>query len=206
MTDVSTDSEQTRNLLARVRGGDRPALDRLLAEHRPYLHRLVELRFDPQLRPRVDPSDVVQDALLEAARRIDDYLRRDPMPFWLWLRQTACEQMVTVQRRHLGAACRAAGREQPLPTTSSVLLARQLLADEPTPSELVAGEELADRVRQALVRLDPDDQTIILLRNYEGLSNQQAAAALGIDPAAASKRFGRALLRLRAALIGGADL
>jgi RNA polymerase sigma-70 factor (ECF subfamily) len=91
MTDVSTDSELTRDLLARVRGGDRPALDQLLAEHRPYLRRLVELRFDPHLRPRVDPSDVVQDALFEAARRIDDYLRRDPMPFWLWLRQTACE-------------------------------------------------------------------------------------------------------------------
>ena len=98
MRDVSTDSELTCDLLARVRGGDRPALDRLLAEHRPYLRRLVEVRFNPQLRPRVDPSDVVQDALLEAAQRIDEYLRRDPMPFWLWLRQTTCEQLVTLQR------------------------------------------------------------------------------------------------------------
>jgi RNA polymerase sigma-70 factor (ECF subfamily) len=208
MTDVSTDSALTRELLARVRGGDRPALDRLLAEHRPYLHRLVELRFDPQLRPRVDPSDVVQDALLEAARRIDDYLRRDPMPFWLWLRQTACEQLVTLQRRHLGAACRAAGREQSLPAGSSVVLGRQLLAGQESPSEQVAGDELADRVRRALGQLEESDQTIVLLRNYEGLSNQQAAAALGIDPAAASKRFGRALLRLRTTLIdlaGGAE-
>src|SRR5207249_12265605 len=138
---------------------------------------------------------VVQATLLEAARRIDDYLRRGPMPFWLWLRQTACEQLVTLQRRHLGAACRSAGREQPLPTGSSVLLARQLLAEPETPSEQVAGDELAERVRAALGRLDEDDQTIILLRNFEGLSNQQAAAVLGIDPAAASKRFGRALLR-----------
>ena len=208
MTGVSTDSELTCDLLTRVRGGDRPALDQLLAEHRPYLHRLVELRFDPQLRPRVDPSDVVQDALLEAAQRIDDYLRRDPMPFWLWLRQTACEQLVTQQRRHLGAACRATGREQPLPAGSSVVLGRQLLDNQQSPSEQVAGDELADRVRTALARLDEDDQTIILLRNYEGLSNQQAAAALSIDPAAASKRFGRALLRLRAtliALVGGAE-
>jgi RNA polymerase sigma-70 factor (ECF subfamily) len=88
------------------------------------------------------------------------------------------------------------------------VLGRQLLADQQTPSEQVAGDELADRVRTALARLDEDDQTIILLRNYEGLSNQQAAAALSIDESAASKRFGRALLRLRAALItlvGGSE-
>jgi RNA polymerase sigma-70 factor (ECF subfamily) len=197
MAEVTTDSEQTHDLLARVRGGDRSALDHLLAEHRPYLQRLVELRFDPQLRSRADPSDVVQEALFEAAQRIDDYLRREPMPFWLWLRQTACEQLVVLQRRHLGAACRAAGRELPLPAGSSVLLARQLLATGSTPSEQVAGAELAERVRQAIARLDDDDQSIVLLRTYEGLTNQQAAAVLELDPAAASKRFGRALLRLR---------
>jgi RNA polymerase sigma-70 factor (ECF subfamily) len=113
-----------------------------------------------------------------------------------------------VHRRHLGAACRAAGREQPLPAGSSVVLGRQLLADQDTPSEQAAGDELAGHVRRALAELDDADQTIVLLRNYEGLTNQQAAAALGIDPAAASKRFGRALLRLRAALItlvGGSE-
>jgi RNA polymerase sigma-70 factor (ECF subfamily) len=199
MPPTTTDSAVTCDLLARLRAGDRAALDALLAEHRPYLRRLVELRFDPQLQPRADPSDVVQDALLAAAERIDGYLRRDPMPFWLWLRQTACDRLVELQRRHLGAARRATGRELPLPSASSIRLARSLLGGD-TPSEKVVRAELAERVRAAVARLDEDDRTIILLRNFEELSNHQAAAVLGIEPAAASKRLGRALLRLKTVL------
>src|SRR5262249_52155398 len=149
------------------------------------------------LRPRVDPSDVVQEALLEAAERIDDYLRRAPMPFWLWLRETACERLVTLRRHHLGAARPAAGREVAPPEAASVHPAKQLLGHN-TPSHQVARDELAERVRRAVARLDEDDRAIILLRNFEGLSNQQAAEVLGIEPAAASKRLGRALLRLKA--------
>jgi RNA polymerase sigma-70 factor (ECF subfamily) len=197
MTAATTDSEITCGLLARIQTGDRAALDQLLAEHRPYLRRLVELQFDPQLQSRADPSDVVQDALLTAAERIDDFLRRTPMPFWLWLRQTACDRLVELQRRHLGAAQRALGREVPLPAASSIHLAQSLIGTS-TPSERAAAVELAERVRSAVDRLDPDDRAIIVLRNYEQLSNQQAAEVLGIEPAAASKRFGRALLRLKA--------
>src|SRR5262245_48735596 len=199
MSAATTDSEITCGLLARIQTGDRAALDELLAEHRPYLQRLVSLKFDPQLQPRADPSDVVQETLIAAAERIDDYLRRAPMPFWLWLRQTACDRLVELQRRHLGAARRTVDREVPLPAASSVHLAQSLLGTS-TPSEQAAAAELAARVRSAVARLDPDDQSIIVLRNYEQLSNQQAAEVLGIEPAAASKRFGRALLRLKASL------
>jgi RNA polymerase sigma-70 factor (ECF subfamily) len=197
MTAATSDSEITCQLLDRIRRGDRSALDLLLSEHRPYLHRLVELRFDPQLQPRADPSDVVQDALLTAAERIEDYLRRQPMPFWLWLRETACDRLVEFQRRHVTAARRAVGREVSLPAASSIELAQSMLGGS-TPSEQAAAAELAEQVRCAVDRLDPDDRDIIVLRNYEQLTNQQAAEVLGIDSSAASKRFGRALLRLKA--------
>lgn len=197
MTAATSDSEITCHLLERVRRGDRAALDELLAEHRPYLHRLVELRFDPQLQPRADPSDVVQETLFTAAERIEDYLRRQPMPFWLWLREMACDRLVELQRRHVGAARRSVGKEVSLPAASSMDLARSLFGNS-TPSEQAAAAELAEQVRRAVDRLESDDRAIIVLRNYEQLSNQQAAEVLGIETSAASKRFGRALLRLKA--------
>lgn len=195
------DSPEIDILLARFRQGDRQALDRLLAEHRPYLRGIVELRLDPKLRSRVDASDVVQEAQLEAIRRVEDYLARPALPFRLWLRQIACDRLIMAHRQHVGADKRALTRESPLPDESSAGLGHLALAGGPTPSQQLARHELAGRVRQALAALEDDDREVLLLRNYEGLTNQEAAQVLGIDPAAASKRYGRALLRLRTALL-----
>ena len=133
MDQPSADSTGTRRLLEQVRAGKPRALDRLLDRHRPYVRRVVELRLDPQLRARVDPSDVVQEAQLEAVRRLDGYLERPPMPFRLWLRQLAYDRLLMVHRRHVGAARRSLQREVALPDRSSEALARQLLASGSTP-------------------------------------------------------------------------
>ena len=108
MAQVAPDSTETQDLLERLRAGDRAALDQLLSRHRSFLRRLIDLRLDPTLRARVDPSDVVQETQLEAARRIDDYLRRSPMPFRLWLRMTAEKRLNALWRQHAEAARRAA--------------------------------------------------------------------------------------------------
>src|SRR5919201_2466011 len=128
MDGVMPDSDETRQLLDDLRAGDGRAFGRLFARHRPYLRRLVALRLDTRLRARLDPSDVVQDAQLEAFRRLPDYLERRPMPFRLWLRKTAQERLAMLARRHLGAARRTVAREVPLPEGSSVSLARQFLS------------------------------------------------------------------------------
>src|SRR5262245_11891757 len=93
------DPDETERLLGLVGAtSDRRALDRLLALHRGFLRKVVELRLDPRLRARVDASDVVQEAQIEAARRIDDYLQRRPMPFHVWLQKTAHENLLRLRR------------------------------------------------------------------------------------------------------------
>lgn len=197
----AADSAATQNLLRQARQGDQGAVDQLFDRHRAYLGQFVELRLDRRLRARVDPADIVQEAYLEAVRRFTDYLERPGLPFRLWLRQIANDRLLMARRYHLGAARRTVGREVALPAQSSWLLAQRLLAAGSTPSNQVNRRELARRVRQAVEQLAEGDREMLLLRNFEGLSNQEAAHLLGIDPAAASQRYGRALLRLRKLLL-----
>ena len=194
------DGPETLNLLARVRQGDDQAIEELLARHRPLLLRFVGLRLDTRLNPRLDPSDVVQEAQLEVARQIRDYLRREPMPFWLWLHRTTYQNLVRLRRVHVGAARRSVERELALPDASSILLARKLFADNPWPGQQLVDEEIRSRVREALTRLDEIDSEVLQLRAFEGLENDEVAQVLGLPPGTASKRYGRALLRLRQAL------
>jgi RNA polymerase sigma-70 factor (ECF subfamily) len=201
MEHVTPDSAETQRLLERVQTGDRQAFDQLFARHRPYIREVIDLRLDSRLRARLDPSDVVQETELEAFRRLPDYLRRRPMPFRLWLRKTAHERLAMVHRRHVQARRRSVGREVALPANSSLQLARQLLASGASPSQQLARDELAGRVRQAVARLSESDREILLMRSLEGLSNQEAAQVLQIEPATASQRYGRALLRLRKLLL-----
>jgi RNA polymerase sigma-70 factor (ECF subfamily) len=196
MEEPASDSAGTQRLLQRLRAGEPHALDELFARHRLYLSQLAELRLDPRLRRRVDPSDVVQEVQLEATRRMEGYLRQPPMPFRLWLRQLAQDRMLLMRRFHLRAARRAMGREVALPERSSLVLARQLLASCSTPSQRLDQEELARRVRRAVSQLPEMDREVLLLRTFEELSFEEVAFMLKIDPAAARKRHGRALLRL----------
>jgi RNA polymerase sigma-70 factor (ECF subfamily) len=203
MTDANADCTDTEVLLRQAQAGEPGAVDRLLARHRRYLRRLVELRLGPELRARVDPSDVVQEAHLEAVRRLDDYLRRPPLPFHLWLRQIAYDRLLMLRRRHVEAARRAVQRDVALPEGSSLALAQRLLAPGGSPSEQLTRQELARRVRQAVAALPDTDREVVLMRNFEGLSNQEVAQVLGTTPATASQRYGRALLRLRDLLTTG---
>ena len=106
MDDWASDSEETCALLREARGGDGRAFDRLFAHYLPRLQRFVELRIDPKLRPRVDPADVVQEAHLEAVRRLGGFLDNPAMPFRLWIRQIALDRLLMMRRRHVGAARR----------------------------------------------------------------------------------------------------
>src|SRR5262249_25570692 len=155
------------------RAGDRPAFDRLFARHRSYLHQFVSVCLDPKLLARVDPSDLVQEAQLEAVRRIDAYLARPAMPFRLWLRQLARDRLLKARRHHLPPARRSVRREVPLPDRSSLQFAQRLLAAGPSPGQQLDRKELARRVRQGLAALADADREVLLLRNFEGLSYEE---------------------------------
>jgi RNA polymerase sigma-70 factor (ECF subfamily) len=197
MSDVTPDSERTSALLDEVRGGDGAALGRLLDGHRPALRAFVEARFDDRLRARLDPSDVVQEAQLEVARRVGEFLEQRPMPFHLWVRKLAYQRLLNARRDHLRRAKRAVGRERPLPDRSSLLLARPLVHAGPSPSQQAEAREFADRVGRAVADLGDADREVLLMRHAERLSYAEVACLLAIEPAAARKRYGRALIRLR---------
>jgi RNA polymerase sigma-70 factor (ECF subfamily) len=201
------DADQTRSLLDRAKTGDAAAVDNLLAEHREPLRRAVQLRLDPALARRVDASDIVQDVLLEANRRLRDYLQNPVMPFHLWLRHLAKDRLIDAHRFHRKAQRRSLDREQAAQPpawaeASSVQLIAQLLDPEKTPATAAVQQELERRLQSAVAELDDADREVILMRHYEGLGNQEVAAALDLTEAAASMRYLRALRRLRTGLVG----
>ncbi len=205
------DAPQTEQLLQRAKTGDGAAVNELLDRHRQALRRLVELRLDPVVKRRVDASDVVQDVLIEANRRLSDYLVNPTMPFHLWLRHLAKDHLIDAHRRHRQAQRRSLDREQPLVAKgsidqSTVDLANQLRDRELTPAAAATWQETLRRFQAAVEELDDIDREVILMRHFEKLSNQEVAQALSITGPAASMRYLRAVRRLRTLLgEGGPD-
>lgn len=200
MPHVKSDSARTQGLLDQIAAGDPKALDLLLARYQPDLLAFVECRLDPRLRARFNGSDVVQEAQVEVVRRMKDYLKRRPMPFHLWARKTAYQRLLNMQRDHRRRARRSVDREVVIPERSSLLLVEPFLAKTPSPSARLAAREAAERVGQAVAKLAEPDREILLMRHVEDLPYEEIACLLDIDPAAARKRYGRALIRLQRVL------
>jgi RNA polymerase sigma-70 factor (ECF subfamily) len=193
--------ESTRRLEAAARG-DRAAWGAVLAGHRDRLRRMVALRLDRRLQGRIDPSDVIQEAYLEAARRLPEYLREPaPMPLFLWLRFLTAQALQALHRRHLGAQARDAGREISIgggiPQATSAALAAQLLGHDTRASEAAIRAERKLRLEEALNSMDPVDREVLALRHFEQLSNAECARVLALSESAATKRYIRALKRLK---------
>jgi RNA polymerase sigma-70 factor (ECF subfamily) len=203
---VTTANPDTDQLIEQARQGDDHARQQLLMRHQDRLRRMVACHLDRRLAARVDPSDVVQEALAEAARRLDDYLHEQPIPFYPWLRSLAWERLVKLHRRHLRARNRSVCREEPgglpLSAESTVELAQRLVASGTGPSGQLVRKEMRQRVQAALARLGERDREILVLRYLEGMTTQEVAATLGISEGAVKMRHLRALDGLRR-LLGG---
>jgi RNA polymerase sigma-70 factor (ECF subfamily) len=199
------EADETQVLLGRIEREEPGAVDRLWERHRPALRRMIDLRLDRALGRRVDASDVVQEVLLKASRRLPEYLRNPVLPFHLWLRQIARDHIVDQHRRHRLAERRSIDRERSLDAAafldrSSLDLAAQLRDPNLTPAAAAVRAELERRFHAALGQLDDDDREIILLRHFEQLSNSEVARLLAISEPAAGMRHLRALRRLRTVL------
>jgi RNA polymerase sigma-70 factor (ECF subfamily) len=207
------DNSEARRLVEQAAGGDDSAWKRLMADHRARLRRMVALRLDRRLQGRVDPSDVIQEASIDAARRLAEYAKNPTMPFYLWLRFLAGQRLLEQHRRHLGAQARDVGREISLyrgafPETTTADLAAHFLGKLSTPSQAAIRIEQKIRLQEALNTLEPIDREILALRHFEQLSNGETAEVLGLDKSAASKRYARALVRLKDVLMampGGSE-
>jgi RNA polymerase sigma-70 factor, ECF subfamily len=199
---MADNSPDTDDLLRAIAAGDRSRWGELLTRHQARLKRMVALRLDQRIQGRIDASDVVQEACLEASLRLPEYLKQRPMPFFLWLRFLTGQKLHELHRRHLGVKMRDARREVSLypggvPEATSAALAAQLLGHITQPSQAALRAEMQLQLQEALNRLEPLDREVLVLRHFEQLSNTEAARVLKIQEPAASKRYIRALRRLK---------
>ncbi len=200
------DSTETQELILQARDERSAAVDQLFERHREAVRRLIRMRLDHGVRRRVDVSDVLQEVMLEASRRLQDYLQDPPMSFHLWLRQIAMDRIIDAHRRHRASAKRSVDREQPIvgvgDGASALDLVQQLADPQFTPATAAARREMARQIEQSITDLPETDSEILVMRHYEQLTNQETAQILGLSEPAASMRYLRAVRRLRALLEG----
>jgi RNA polymerase sigma-70 factor (ECF subfamily) len=203
---VSTEEPpEIRELVDRLAAEGQEPLGELFTHYRERLRRMVHYRLDRRLQGRVSPSDVLQEAYIDAVTRIPHYLeKREAMSFFVWLRLLVKQRLIGVHRQHLGARKRDAAQEVTFdygsPDATSVGLANHLAASLSSPSQVLMHAELVDRLERALRVLGPLDCEILAMRHLEELGNDATAEILGLKKAAASNRYVRALKRLREVL------
>jgi len=204
---MSSSPSSTDQILARAQHGQSDAVADLFAKYRDRLAHMIRLRLDRRLQGRLDPEDVLQDVFLIFAKRLRQYRAEPSLPFYLWLRNLAGQKLIDLHRAHLGAQMRNAGIEisiyrHALPQVSSISLAQQLLGNLTSPTQAAVLAELQLRLQEVLNAMDPMDREVLVLRHFEELSNEETAQSLGIQKSAASKRYIRALERLRVNMAG----
>ena len=185
-----------------VGDGDPEALGDLLMRDFDRLTRVVKFRMDSRLRGRIDASDVVQEAYVEATARFEEYKRDAKMPFFLWLRFLTLQKLVELHRRNLNVKARDASRELslyngPLPEATSAVLAAQLIGKLTTPTQAAVRAETKVQLEDALNSMGAIDREVLALRHFEQLTNAEASRVLGINESAASNRYVRAAKRLK---------
>jgi RNA polymerase sigma-70 factor (ECF subfamily) len=187
--------------LSAARAGDPDAADRLFARVRPWLQVLARTQLGRHLQAKSDPSDVVQVALLEAVRALDQFRGGTETEFMAWLRQVLANAIRHEARRYAGTAARDVAREESLDEQleeSSARLGAGLVAEGSSPS---AGAERAEarlELAALLARLPEEYRDVIVLRNLEGLSHEEVAERMGRSVSAVRMLWVRALARLRA--------
>ena len=198
MTSISDDSDR---LIEKARAGDPAAEAALLAGHRDRLRRLVSSRIDRRVAARIDPSDVIQEAMAEAASRLSDYLRNPPLPLVAWLSQFTLERLSKLHRYHLRTRKRSVARERrPLRADQSEpgpWSGLDPIAGDTSPSGRLIKDEARDHVRRALARLPEGDRKLLEMRHLEARSMAEIGEVFGISEGAAKVRHLRAIRRLK---------
>lgn len=197
-------------LRERLKTDPQQTLAEEFARHRERLATIAGFRLDAQLKKRVDLDDVMQEAWMAANQRIDHFIANDSYSMFVWLRLVVGQTIVDLQRHHLGARMRDAGKEHSLnqrgfAASASVSIAAQLLGSFTSPSHNAMREELSHKLERAIDGMEPIDREVLVLRHFEELTNSEIAEVLGIEQKAASIRYIRAIRRLKDILQASSD-
>ena len=204
MNDAAADDLESE-LFNRVVRGDEQALAELYSHYRSRLWRMVNFRLDPRLLGRVDADDVLQEAWLNAAQRIDHFLKDASRSIFIWFRLIVGQTLVDVHRRHLGTRKRNASMEFSIDrgwssSSTSFSLSFHLLGHLTSPSYAALRAELSQQLDAALTGMSEIDREVLALRHFEEMTNSETAQVLDISEQAASLRYVRALSRLKTIL------
>ena len=199
---MTSEDDSFDRLLELAQTGDEAAMAELFDRYRKRLRQMVRLRLDRRLQGRVDSSDVLQDAYLDARQKLPTYSVKGDLPFFLWLRLVVGQKLTDLHRHHLGTQMRDATRDVsiyrgPMPEATSFALAAQLMGKVTTPSDAAIRAESKLQIQDALNAMDAIDREVLTLRHFEMLSNSETAQVLELSHAAASNRYVRALKRMK---------
>lgn len=175
-------------------------LAELWLENRDRLVRLIATRMSPVLLRRMSPDDVAQETYLACGRRMKFLREHEDVPVFVKLRKLALQTIADMERKHLAAGKRDAMKESTLAESDNDVTVNALsrFADSLVgPRTHLERMELLEQTRCAMRELPDTDREILELRHFEELSNNECAAALGIDVKAASIRYVRALKRMK---------
>ena len=191
------DPEIEQKLLA----ADESALSDLHERYKDRLKKMIDLRLDHRIRGRVDASDVLQESFIDLAKKLPEFKNKQ-MSAFVWIRLVVNERILDLHRKHLYADKRNARREvgqraRKVHDATSFSLAHALLGDDTSAAERMARKERQQALMEKLDELNENDKEVILLRTFEQLSNDQAAEVLGMSKYATSKRYIRALKKLK---------
>lgn len=189
MINAYSSREELTELIESARLGDRSAMEVLLRASRAALSECAEGALPANIQARLDPSDVIQDVLLEATKDFASFRGKSSGEWNGWLRTVLANNVVECLRRHVDAEKRSVRREQP----EYQRLSKGLVIDETTPSERVAQEELASWLRVFQSELPPEMQTVLKLRFWEGRSLSEIASEMDLSKSASARLLRKSL-------------
>ena len=180
------------------------------AEHRQRLSALAKKKLNPILLKRMSVEDVVSEAYVNAAKRLDYFAAHDDVPVYYKLRTILLQTICDIERRHLQAQGRDAYKELRVESgkfgvdgggSDGDVYVGELPADITSPASRVDRDERHAILRRALAAMPENDRAILVMRHFDGMGNAECAAALGLTGKAASIRYVRALERLQQKLV-----
>ena len=198
----SVNDHNTQHLVTLAKEGDKPAVEQLCRIYGERVRRIIRLRIDSKLRPKIDSVDVVQDALVLALAGLENFTYKNEGDFLRWLSRIAENKLRdTLDKFH--ADKRDIRREIPFKKietdceNGSFCLAGPLQTT--TPSVLLSRKEQLDRLERAIDELKPEYREVIFLSRIERLSHEEIAAKLEKSKGAVAMLLSRALVALTAA-------